>query len=151
MAAWGRHKIYSISTSWAKTCKNTLNFILAQKHKCYNCTYCRENSICGNSFRHTALPRHGKLSHGTLRTCCLLPSLALFAFLRRETEVIWEAEASGARLLCLFFFYSDMSPSELRKQRTCFTPYSQRKDEIELECFSATPFFIHFHTHLKCV
>lgn len=64
-------------------CDDPFNLISVQLCRCCSCTYCRENSTCGNSCRHTALPRRGTPSHGTLYTCCLHPSLAL-CVLRKE-------------------------------------------------------------------
>lgn len=68
-------------------------------------TYCRGNSICGNSFRHTAPPRRGKPSHGTLHICCLLPSLAFCVILTGSKENKWEGEASDAKSLSLVHPY----------------------------------------------
>lgn len=68
----------------------------------FNCTYCRENSICGNSCRHTALPLRGKLSRGTLCTCCLLPSLALCLLVKKRQT--WHEKVKHLIYLLLLFF-----------------------------------------------
>lgn len=52
--------------------------------RCCGRTHCTESSICGNSCRHTAPPLRGKLSRGTLHTCCLLPSSAWCEFLNER-------------------------------------------------------------------
>lgn len=70
-----------VEISWKlwKMFSNDIKYSV-QKWRASRCTYCRENSICGNSCRHTALPLRGKPSRGMLHTCCLLPSLALLWF-----------------------------------------------------------------------
>lgn len=84
-------------------CDDPFNLISVQLCRCCSCTYCRENSTCGNSCRHTALPRRGTPSHGTLCTCCLHPSLAL-CVLRKERWKdkmrSWISRAAPGKVLC---------------------------------------------------
>lgn len=131
--------LYSIGQNMQKHCFVLLKVILVQECRCSSCTYCRENSICGNSSRHTALPRRGKLSQGTLHTCCLLPSSALFVVLQRDVEIMRGAEASGAGLsvctleTCSVLVYKGRMAMALRMTIAHFHTQFHLQEMIQVE------------------